>query len=333
MRNTGARPPSAIGNPQSAISRRGFSFTEVLFAVMILGIGFIMVAAIFPVAIQQAKTSTEETTGAAVARGAATLLEQIATNSTMPATGLSNIVVGPDYDGLPPVFPPGDVDSDGYTISLALRGSLIATSDSRYAWVPFYRRAGDPANRATWSPVAQVFMVPVLMRNQSEFSIAPLVVQETGNKMGQAPILGDMLDGQNGAADTIEFRSNLDVPSEGAYVIIADATRPGQTRWNLQMAPHLHGRIYRLGNRSPDNPAAKWELMPGFDFEPVRIDADLNRTNGAPPNPRDGKETVVSDVPDARFFVIGRGLDSGGTFREGPAQDIAAYTTIISVKD
>ena len=35
---------------------RGFSFTEVLFAVMILGIGFIMVAAIFPVAIQQATT-------------------------------------------------------------------------------------------------------------------------------------------------------------------------------------------------------------------------------------------------------------------------------------
>src|SRR5579862_785547 len=47
--------------------RRAFSFAEILFAVMILGIGFIMVAAIFPVAIKQTQLTGQETVGATLA--------------------------------------------------------------------------------------------------------------------------------------------------------------------------------------------------------------------------------------------------------------------------
>ena len=57
---------------------RGFSFTEILFAVMILGIGFIMVAAMFPVAIQQTETSNQETVGAAIARAGVDYMTQVA---------------------------------------------------------------------------------------------------------------------------------------------------------------------------------------------------------------------------------------------------------------
>ena len=150
--------------------RRGFSFTEVLFAVMILGIGFIMVAAIFPVAIQQARTSSEETTGAAVSRGAANLLEKVARNSTMPATGLANIVVSGDFDGFPP--PAGlPAVRDNFTLSAAVRGSAIVAADPRFGWVPFYRRSGDPLNPDTWSPFAQVIMIPVFARAQSEYVV------------------------------------------------------------------------------------------------------------------------------------------------------------------
>ena len=46
------------GRLRRRVRRGGFSDTEVLFAVMIQGVGFIMVAAIYPVAIKQAKTST-----------------------------------------------------------------------------------------------------------------------------------------------------------------------------------------------------------------------------------------------------------------------------------
>ncbi|MEA2709978.1 MAG: hypothetical protein QOF78_2579, partial [Phycisphaerales bacterium] len=52
----------------------GYSFPEVLFAVVVLGIGFIMIAGIFPVAIQQSKATADETVGATAARaGVATV--------------------------------------------------------------------------------------------------------------------------------------------------------------------------------------------------------------------------------------------------------------------
>src|SRR5215218_4301657 len=74
---------SRLANPATA-ARRGFSFTEVLFAVMILGIGFIMVAAMFPVAIQQTRTTAEEGNAAAVARGAVKLIEENLTGVDLP---------------------------------------------------------------------------------------------------------------------------------------------------------------------------------------------------------------------------------------------------------
>jgi hypothetical protein len=59
------------------MTRKGFSFAEVMFAVVILGIGFIMIAAIFPVAIQQSQLTGEESMGAAAAREASNALQQV----------------------------------------------------------------------------------------------------------------------------------------------------------------------------------------------------------------------------------------------------------------
>jgi len=340
-----ARRQSKIKNQKSKMARRsGFSFTEVLFAVMILGIGFIMVAAIFPVAIQQAKTSTEETNGAAIARGAVTYLEKIATDSTMPAT--NNVVVGPDYDGdgkaPPPVLGAQD-DTDKVTIASVLRGSLVTAGDGRYAWIPLYRRAGDPGDRHTWSPFAQVFMIPVLARNQSQYLdahstmlAAPDIGQsKPGSAVPGLPIVrGDLIDGKNGAPDVIKFTSLPQIASEGAYVIVADARQnPNKpTQFDRTIAPHLAGLIYRLGNPVPGL-ADTWELMPGFDFQPVRIDRDNDPRT--PPPPSDGKEFEVTGLTDVAFFIVGRArppLDNNPTRREGAAQDVTAYTTFVTVK-
>src|SRR4051812_5408251 len=69
--------------------RSGFSFVEVLFAVIVLGIGFIMIAAVFPVAISQTKTTTEETNAAAIAREGVNYLQNLPLSLTlMPATDL-----------------------------------------------------------------------------------------------------------------------------------------------------------------------------------------------------------------------------------------------------
>lgn len=55
--------------PTSA--RGGFSVVEVMFAIVVLGIGFIMVAAIFPVGIQQGRAAVDDTTGRTIAQEAA----------------------------------------------------------------------------------------------------------------------------------------------------------------------------------------------------------------------------------------------------------------------
>jgi hypothetical protein len=317
--------------PASARAR-GFSFTEVLFAVMILGIGFIMVAAIFPVAIQQAKSSTEETRAAAVARGAANYLEKIASNSTMPATGLGNVVVAGDYDR----------DGDGITVTTALQGSAIVAGDNRYAWIPFYRRYGNPDDAATWSPFAQVYMVPVLARSRGDFvgtrvdTVGPPRIL---NNAGAAIIPARIRDGQNGAPDTVQFDQFAELVSEGCFVIIANALH-GTRPWDEQVAPHLHGRVYRVGNPvdNGNSPANVWELMPGYDFDPIRIDQDGDPLTSAPPIPTDGKEVVLrgnGDLDRLFVFVVGRGQspgDASGRSFEGTAQDVAAYTTFVNVK-
>jgi type II secretory pathway pseudopilin PulG len=342
---------SDCGSERSRSARRaGFSFTEVLFAVMILGIGFIMVAAIFPVAIQQAQNSTEETTAAAVGRTAATMIEQVASDSTMPAT--FNVVVGPDFDGLAPLFPVQPNLQDGKTLSTALRGSLVTDGNSRYAWVPFYRRAGNPRDPTTWSRVAQIFMVPVLARNESDFNrVKPQVWQRNrtngGGIFGTALTTADFRDGQNGAPDTVLFHRDLDIPSEGAFVIVADARRrlnagtwvaPADT-WNGIAAPELQGRIYRLGNPDTAGGAGVWELMPGFDLDPVRLDLNGSRVDGAAPNRFDGKETLVPGTErfdNVSVFVVGRGPSPDGpnpNAREGVAQDVTVYTTFITIRN
>src|SRR6266567_9033270 len=79
-RTRGARAPVArFGQP-------AFSFTEVMFAVVILGVGFIMVAAMFPVAIHQSQTTNDENTGSHISRGATNVVRQIAASSIFPTT-------------------------------------------------------------------------------------------------------------------------------------------------------------------------------------------------------------------------------------------------------
>src|SRR5439155_14838271 len=86
MRTERARISSSfILHPSSFPRRRGYSFPEVLFAVVVLGIGFIMIAAIFPVAISQSKATADETTAAALARSAVTELSRVADDNRSPA--------------------------------------------------------------------------------------------------------------------------------------------------------------------------------------------------------------------------------------------------------
>src|SRR2546423_13159532 len=86
---------------------RGVTFTEVMFAVILLGIGFIMVAAIFPVAIQQSQQNLEDVAGMAVAKNGYSILSSSgALVEVQPAGANTNYIYHINVD---PVLPAGRV--------------------------------------------------------------------------------------------------------------------------------------------------------------------------------------------------------------------------------
>jgi len=181
---------------------RGFSFTEILFAVIVLGIGFIMIAAIFPVAIQQGKLTSEQGAATGVAREALNYLGQVGANSDsipysaggplFPATGSTN-GIAPYFGAVYSFRDPQPAGSkaldlnqnpanDPLLITPAPAGrtvgelwnrlnlSLVVPSDQRFAFVGLYRRNGNPADRKTWSPYVQAWFIPTTTRSRSIYN-------------------------------------------------------------------------------------------------------------------------------------------------------------------
>ncbi len=145
------------------LRRTGFNFSEVLFAVMILGIGFIMIAAIFPVALQQTRQTGEEVVASTSARSGVNFMEQVTLApqvGTLPKilTHTVNRVI-PATPDVPPTGAltlPGRVFSfrdDRFTdptgapdavtrdrLWSQISSNLILPSDNRLAWVCMYKR-------------------------------------------------------------------------------------------------------------------------------------------------------------------------------------------------
>lgn len=170
---------TAVASLRTRVPRRrarqgGFNFAEVLFAVMILGIGFIMIAAIFPVALQQTKLTGEEVNAASSGRSGVNFIQQVGkvsgnlpvtrslqmipANSTVTLPGAvytfrdDRIALGPD--GGMPLNAAGDPDGAGPLTAVDVRdriwkeisGKLILPSDNRLAWVALYRRGATYTN-------------------------------------------------------------------------------------------------------------------------------------------------------------------------------------------
>jgi hypothetical protein len=294
---------------------RGFTLTEVMFAVITLGIGLIMVAAVFPVAIQQTKLTSEEGIAASTAwQGMAQMTQLGSIQNMLPATGPSvapytgkvvrmPVVVSPAWTPLPP-----------QSAWNAVRGNLISSADPRYAWVPLYRRDGDSGalNQSTWSSQAQIFLIPVAVRNTSTFSVADVNGGVSANLCPRAVNVTIT----DGTPDIIQFTGSTAAVAEGTFVIIADDKLVGAN------AGRMNGRIYRVGNLF-DAATDRWELLPGNDFV-----ADAG-ADGIPGNGDD-----ITGLTNADAFIVGRGFTdpaAPGTF-SGPAMDVAVYTGFVYVK-
>jgi hypothetical protein len=116
-------------------NRAGFTFLEVLFAVIIVGIGFIMIAAIFPVAISQTQANVSEATGIAVGRDAIRYLQGQLALPIPPGSATVPLPYTTEQSGtnnFPVIVPLAAISG--------LNLNQVLTADRRFAWTALYRR-------------------------------------------------------------------------------------------------------------------------------------------------------------------------------------------------
>ena len=351
-----------LGPPASArrsADRRGFSFTEILFAVMILGIGFIMVAAIFPVAIQQTALTGDETVAAAIAREGTNAMTSINNSALLPPT-VSNppsitAVAGQRVIGQvwslhddrmfnwTSFAPPPNVFQRDLTWN-AISGNLILPMDRRYAWVGMYKRDGtwnNPANSISPDPYAQVILIGVQCRNRSAYEPTKDLDRALNMTPQQPATLEPAVmtasleasDPSTAGAAVITFPTNIPTSdghtgrlAPGAFVVISDDNLINYSNLAYrQYAGQFNGHVYRLGNFRADKSTGDlvvYDLAPGYDTFP---------------DP--GISTNVLEVKNAQVMVVGRGFTdplkptNGGSLLQfdGPVQDVAVYVTYIRV--
>lgn len=152
--------------------RRGFSFTEILFAVMILGIGFIMVAAMFPVAIHQTEANNQETIGAAVGRGSYNYMSELAAMPlpaatiqyyiTNASTQTPSILLPTFSNPTAPTQPlpiPSKYTLPPYQSSIVIPGQVWTMCDPRDGWNYAYQTAAvsfpTAHNMLLWQSIAK----------------------------------------------------------------------------------------------------------------------------------------------------------------------------------
>lgn len=220
--------------------RRGFTFTEVMFAVILLGIGFIMLAGMFPVAIRQTQTTTEESHGSNLAQAGAKYLEAVALASEYDVTN-------GEFRGL---------RKEAWQ---RLEGNLISTQDPRLAWTVLYKRnAGEnfiqvviiaarssarPVFDARDTEVRQNQTLPPTGRSVDVPNLYP-------RRLGAARLTKGNRD--EGLADRIRFDNTELNLATGAFVICGSNNDPV--------------RVYRLGNEF--DKGKDYDLDPAYAMEP-----------------------------------------------------------------
>ncbi len=337
--------------------RPGFSFTEILFAVMILGIGFIMVAAIFPVAIQQTALTGDETVAAAIAREGTNAITSINNSALLPPTvsnppsitaAANQRVIGQVWslhdermvNWTPSAPAPGVLQRD--LTWNAISGNLILPMDRRYAWVGMYKRDGTwngpTPNQIIPDPYAQVIIIGVQCKNRSAYDPtvdldrAPNVSPQQPATLEPAMMTASLeaANSSSGAAvmsfPKVPNDGHTDRLAPGAFVVISDDNLINYSNPTYhQYAGQFNGHVYRLGNLRPDISTADmvvYDLAPGYD---------------AFPDP--GISNNVQEVKNAQVMVVGRGFanpalpNNGSSLLQfdGVVQDVAVYVTYIRV--
>lgn len=296
---------------------RGFSFTELLFAVMIMGIGFIMIAAIFPVGLAQSKSNLDETQASTIARAAVAAVESNAKDADFPDNAAATPLQA----------------STNATLVRSVHSNMISPSDPRYAWTALYRR----------EPTTDFAQLILFVVNRSEpFTSKDFVASNGVRRLEPRPIQVSVSNGEITISNdgfTDGNQSNASAALPGAFIVIGDDRLAGDAGMAISedgtatavvagsVEGRMNGRVYRLGNQISAN---RFEFMPGYEFGETFIDVNHDNNTATPP-----QDVKVVGLNDARAYIIGRDRPgTGGTASdfEGGVMDVAYYTTFISLK-
>ena len=343
-----------VSTPSTRARRQGFTFLEVLFAIMILGIGFILVAAMFPAAIKQTQSTVEDSYASAVSLNTHRKFVELAKNQIpvvqplpplpqIPPTYVldKNMEASGANPGESKVYSIGDrrmTANHRTNLWTAAGGSQLVESDPRYACVPFYRRERDynstPPNLLGAADV-QMFFVPVRVRNKPEYDLSDLLTTTTGLRTKGTPMAN---------LEPTLFNIQVNVPSAGSPPIITlngayDLNRvigdPGSSAKPVTedtpaangayviisdcKKPNAfrNGQIYRLGSRVLPIDASK---PPQYYIAPD--------SQGASDVYQSGFTGYSGDA-----FIVGRGISTQpGSFFDGPPQDLGVIPAPIRVR-
>jgi type II secretory pathway pseudopilin PulG len=322
-------------------SCRGFSFTEILFAVMILGIGFIMVAAMFPVAIHQTEDSNRETIAASIGRAGYSCLSQLAgqvvtwsgTTPALTSSVLLPTVPNPTLSLTTPVTIPKNQSSlvipgqvwtfndtqDSYgsvvygTAPTALTElhpallytliskNLIQATDQRFAWAAFYKRDLIAQGPAT------TLQTPV------PASFAQIIL--VGVQCRVKPAYDPVIDTQLPSTLFPQLVTQVNVTAgnatgTGNITFGGAAPAVAENAYVIVSSDGgsgiYNGRVYRLGP-AVSGSTTNYFVVPG-----------------------EGPAASDAVIKGATVYVVGRAPDPGNpTSAAGASQDISVYSTFV----
>src|SRR5438105_6167096 len=331
----------------NALFRSGFTFTEVMFAVILLGIGFIMLAGMFPVAIQQTQMNVEESKGSTIVQIATHYLEQTLTQNDLPPTGRLIPPPPPVPSGWQPLYPrflrfsetcnpTNGIIGDDFYLWSKVRGGFILPQDPRFAWTALYKR--NPGDN-----FAQVIIFALQNRDSAAYTSLDTERPPNGSNApfplatieprylpailsdGGAPGVPDIIeffapdplsaairDGPGGPAD------DAGALTEGCFVVVSDDGVTNDDNGTPYFDPgYANGRIYRIGNRRRDldgtlnGPNSKvYELMPGHDMQSLEENLPLRSSNHGS-SPAAAPPQIYKDHRGnnpAQVFIVGRGF-------------------------
>lgn len=265
----------------------GFTFVEVLFAIIILGIGSIMLAGMLPVAIKQSADTRNDITGKSVCEAGFAYTQVVASTAlyALPSTsasGTQTLTLPSGFPSLPDT--PGRLLPLNYTLVEAnsnntpptprllqsfqsLYGSRVLTSDPRFQWIAFYGRRAD-------STLAKLVVLALRLQNaEGTVGTSPVVpidryrretIENEAINANNGPFLLTAQVREGGALenDTIKFLftdNNLPTVNlsatetgpidSGAFAIVASQAAVAN---DPQRPYRNNGRVFRLATRRTD---------------------------------------------------------------------------------